>query len=91
MADILQDFFLSVHTSPKPEDQISDIDNFIYDVDEPDRYLTNFEITHDDVIKAIDSLSPGAAAGDDGISGRTIRKYKNELVDALVILFNNSL
>ena len=83
-AEVLNNFFTSVFTK-EDKDNIPifkpNIENLIYD----------FNVTKDDMYKALNSLKVNKSPGPDGIHPRILKELANELSEPLSFLFNNSL
>ena len=84
MADILNDYFVSVFNKDDSRDMPA-----VHTV--PTNMLLHQAFTVRNVLDEIDKLKPKNSCGPDGISSNFIKRFKIELAPPLTIIFNKSL
>ena len=97
MASVLNNYFSSVFTSTAEADHFST--NEINTIDEignstaaiPEHTIHNFEITPEEVLKALNNMKTNKSSGPDNIHPTLLKETKSEIVDTLTSLFNISL
>ena len=97
MASVLNNYFSSVFTSTAEADHLST--NEINTNDEignstaatPEHTIHNFEITPEEVLKALNNMKTNKSPGPDNIYPTLLKETKSEIVDTLTSLFNISL
>ena len=92
---ILSDQYSSVFSQPRPEDMFDNPTTFFNEEPEHLEYLapslSEFEVNHVRISKAIDKLPVKSAPGPDGVSNLIIKQLKFELIPILQVLFSKSL
>ena len=90
VAECLQEQFCSVFSSPKPDEQIEDIDDF-FESNDDESGLNDVNFTVEEIEKAISEIRSNAACGDDGFSALLLKNCKSELSVPLYIIWRHSL
>jgi len=88
MADMLSEQYKSVYSVPK-KDMVSP--DTIFNGQIPGPVLEDINFTSEDIVKAIDEISPTSAAGPDGFPAILLKSCKTPLSIALEIIWRNSL
>ena len=86
MAEILSQQYVKVFSNPRTRDNDNKNDN----EDNGMNKISTLNITNNELIKAIDELSPSAAAGPDGFPALLLKQCKTELATPLRILWTKS-
>ncbi len=97
MANMLNEYFSSVFNIPAEAGHITTNDNDTNNESDsapatsPEQTLHNFEITTEEVLKALKDMKTNKSPGSDNIYPRVLKETKCEIADALKTIFNLSL
>ena len=84
-AQVLSNFFSSVFTVDNKDTPIPDFETDVKN------FLTNIDITQDDITKSLKSLRVGKSPGPDNIHPRVLSELACELSYPLLLIFNKSM
>ena len=84
-ASLLNEYFTSISSFDNVPDSLYDFESRTSDV------FDNIDISHEDVLDAINTLKIDKACGIDGISNRLIKCTSKSIFKPLALLFNLSL
>ena len=88
MASKLNEYFCSVFNAPNNVRQDDDQVNL---ASSNNNTLQNFVVTVEDVIQMLENLKVNKSPGPDNIFPKILKETKNEIVNSLTSIFNNSL
>lgn len=91
MANILQEQYESVYSTPRPDKQIINPIIFFMDAQNADQQLAEIQICEQDIVEAIKEMTPEVATGPDGFHPQLLKNCNQELAKPIRHLWVTSL
>ena len=88
---MLKEQYEGVFSPPRRDTIITDPDTFFNAHPESPHQLTNIQVTEQDIISAINKITPNAAAGPDGFHAQLLKNCREQLALPLRLLWSKSL
>ena len=90
MAELLSNQYESVFSKPNDEKKISNAEDFFQNI-HSDGWLTNINITEEELIKTLKALPSNSSPGPDGVSTDILKNLAEQMAVPLRLLFQNSI